>query len=206
MIVRHQRESASNRGFRQLARYIRGRETEPRATWFLSANLPGVSGRDDLGSPASSSTRSRPRTPALGASARITSSSHFTPTIGDSSERSFSRLWKGSWILWGSPSTSTSPCATRYRSRAHPRRDQQDPSRDLSDSLARLGPPEAIHRGPGPRAGARPDTPSVEDARPREGPAASCRLRSPPWNRQLRALGPGKASACSAHNRVTKLG
>ncbi|MGB5311391.1 MAG: TraI/MobA(P) family conjugative relaxase, partial [Polyangiales bacterium] len=48
MIVRHQRESASNRGFRQLARYIRGRETEPRATWFLSANLPGVSGRDDL--------------------------------------------------------------------------------------------------------------------------------------------------------------
>jgi hypothetical protein len=38
----------SNRGFRQLARYIRGREAEPRATWFLSANLPGVTGRDDL--------------------------------------------------------------------------------------------------------------------------------------------------------------
>ena len=48
MIVRHQRESVSNRGFRQLARYIRGREAEPRATWFLSANLPGVTGRDDL--------------------------------------------------------------------------------------------------------------------------------------------------------------
>ncbi len=38
----------SNRGFRHLARYIRGREAEPRATWFLSANLPGVTGRDDL--------------------------------------------------------------------------------------------------------------------------------------------------------------
>ncbi len=48
MIVRHQRESASNRGFRHLARYIRGREAEPRATWFLSANLPGVTGREDL--------------------------------------------------------------------------------------------------------------------------------------------------------------
>jgi hypothetical protein len=48
VIVRHQRESASNRGFRHLARYIRGREAEPRATWFLSANLPGVTGRDDL--------------------------------------------------------------------------------------------------------------------------------------------------------------
>jgi hypothetical protein len=40
--------------------------------------------------PASSSTRSRPRTPAPGPSARITSSSHFTPTIGGSSEGSFS--------------------------------------------------------------------------------------------------------------------
>jgi hypothetical protein len=48
VIVRHQRESASKRGFPQLARYIRGREAEPRATWFLSGNLPGVTGRDDL--------------------------------------------------------------------------------------------------------------------------------------------------------------
>ncbi|NNK41522.1 MAG: relaxase/mobilization nuclease domain-containing protein [Myxococcales bacterium] len=48
MIVRHQRESASNRGFRHLARYIQGRDTKPRATWFLAANLPGVAGRDDL--------------------------------------------------------------------------------------------------------------------------------------------------------------
>jgi len=48
VIVRHQRESASNRGFRHLARYIRGREAEPRATWFHAANLPGVSGKDDL--------------------------------------------------------------------------------------------------------------------------------------------------------------
>ncbi|MGB5812085.1 MAG: TraI/MobA(P) family conjugative relaxase [Polyangiales bacterium] len=48
MIVRHQRESVSNRGFRHLARYIQGRDTKPRATWFLSANLPGVAGRDDL--------------------------------------------------------------------------------------------------------------------------------------------------------------
>ena len=48
MIVRHQRESASNGGFRHLARYIRGREAEPRATWFHAANLPGVSGKDEL--------------------------------------------------------------------------------------------------------------------------------------------------------------
>ena len=48
MIVRHQRASASNRGFRQLARYIRGRSDKPRATWFLAANLPGVTGTRDL--------------------------------------------------------------------------------------------------------------------------------------------------------------
>jgi len=48
VIVRHQRESASNKGFRQLARYIRGRDTKRRATWFLAANLPGVTGADDL--------------------------------------------------------------------------------------------------------------------------------------------------------------
>ncbi len=48
MIVRHQRESATNRGFRRLARYIRGRDTKPRATWFHAANLPGVGGKDDL--------------------------------------------------------------------------------------------------------------------------------------------------------------
>jgi hypothetical protein len=48
VIVRHQRESASNQGFRQLARYIRGRNAQPRATWFHAANLPGVSGKDDL--------------------------------------------------------------------------------------------------------------------------------------------------------------
>ncbi len=48
MIVRHQRASASNRGFRQLARYIQGRSDKPRATWFLAANLPGVTGPRDL--------------------------------------------------------------------------------------------------------------------------------------------------------------
>ncbi len=48
MIVRHQRASSSDRGFRQLARYIRGRSAEPRATWFLAANLPGVTTSDDL--------------------------------------------------------------------------------------------------------------------------------------------------------------
>jgi len=48
VIVRHQRESASNQGFRQLARYIRGRDAKPRATWLLAANLPGVTGTDDL--------------------------------------------------------------------------------------------------------------------------------------------------------------
>ena len=48
MIVRHQRECSSNRGFRSLARYIQGRGAKPRATWFHAANLPDVSGRDNL--------------------------------------------------------------------------------------------------------------------------------------------------------------
>jgi hypothetical protein len=48
VIVRHQRESTSNQGFRYLARYNRGRDTKPRATWFLAAKLPSVSGADDL--------------------------------------------------------------------------------------------------------------------------------------------------------------
>ena len=48
MIVRHQRASRSNNGFRQLARYIRGRSAKPRATWFLAANLPGVTRAKDL--------------------------------------------------------------------------------------------------------------------------------------------------------------
>ena len=48
MIVRHQRPSTSGHGFRQLARYIRGRSTDPRATWFLGANLPGVSTAHDV--------------------------------------------------------------------------------------------------------------------------------------------------------------
>jgi len=48
VIVRHQRESASNKGFRHLARYIQGRDTKPRATWFHAANLPGVNGKHDL--------------------------------------------------------------------------------------------------------------------------------------------------------------
>jgi len=48
LIVRHQRASASNKGFRHLALYIRGRSDKPRATWFLAANLPGVTGPRDL--------------------------------------------------------------------------------------------------------------------------------------------------------------
>ncbi|MGB5349646.1 MAG: TraI/MobA(P) family conjugative relaxase [Polyangiales bacterium] len=48
MIVRHQRASASNKGFRHLAHYIQGRSDKPRATWFLAANLPGVTGPADL--------------------------------------------------------------------------------------------------------------------------------------------------------------
>jgi hypothetical protein len=48
VIVRHQRASASNKGFRQLARYIRGRSDKPRATWFLAVNLPGVTGTRNL--------------------------------------------------------------------------------------------------------------------------------------------------------------
>jgi len=48
VIVRHQRPSTSGNGFRQLARYIRGRSTDPRASWFLGANLPGVSTANDV--------------------------------------------------------------------------------------------------------------------------------------------------------------
>ena len=48
MIIRHQRASSSDRGFRQLARYIRGRSSKPRTTWFLAANLSGVTTSDDL--------------------------------------------------------------------------------------------------------------------------------------------------------------
>jgi len=48
VIVRHQRASSSHRGFRQLARYIRGRSAKPRTTWFLAANLPGVTTTNDL--------------------------------------------------------------------------------------------------------------------------------------------------------------
>jgi hypothetical protein len=48
VIVRHQRVSASNKGFRHLAHYVRGRSDKPRATWFLAANLPGVIGPADL--------------------------------------------------------------------------------------------------------------------------------------------------------------
>jgi hypothetical protein len=48
VIVRHQRPSASGKGFRQLVRYIRGRSTDPRATWFLGANLPGVTTAHDV--------------------------------------------------------------------------------------------------------------------------------------------------------------
>jgi hypothetical protein len=48
VIVRHQRASARNNGFRQLARYIPGRRAQPRATWFVAANLPGVTRSEDL--------------------------------------------------------------------------------------------------------------------------------------------------------------
>jgi hypothetical protein len=48
VIIRHQRASSSDRGFRQLAHYVRGRAAKPRATWFLAANLPGVTRPDDL--------------------------------------------------------------------------------------------------------------------------------------------------------------
>ena len=48
MIIKHQRASASSKGFRQLARYIRGRSERPRATWFHAQNLPGVSTPEDL--------------------------------------------------------------------------------------------------------------------------------------------------------------
>jgi hypothetical protein len=48
VIVRHQRPSTSGKGFRQLAHYIRGRSTDPRATWFLAGNLPGVTTAKDV--------------------------------------------------------------------------------------------------------------------------------------------------------------
>jgi hypothetical protein len=48
VIVRHQRSSGSRTGFRQLARYIRGQSHAPRATWFLAANLAGVTTAHDV--------------------------------------------------------------------------------------------------------------------------------------------------------------
>jgi hypothetical protein len=48
VIVRHQRPSKSGKGFRQLARYIRGRRDDLRTTWFLAANLPGVATAHDV--------------------------------------------------------------------------------------------------------------------------------------------------------------
>jgi len=48
VIIRHQRASSSDKGFRHLARYIRGRSAQPRTTWFLAANLPGVTTTNDL--------------------------------------------------------------------------------------------------------------------------------------------------------------
>jgi hypothetical protein len=48
VIIRHQRASSSGKDFRQLARYIRGRSAQPRTTWFLAANLPGVTTTDNL--------------------------------------------------------------------------------------------------------------------------------------------------------------
>jgi len=48
VIIRHQRASSSDKGFRQLAHYIRGRSAKPRTTWFLAANLPGVTSTDNL--------------------------------------------------------------------------------------------------------------------------------------------------------------
>jgi hypothetical protein len=48
VIIRHQRTSSGDKGFRQLVRYIRGRSAKPRTTWFLAANLPGVTTTDDL--------------------------------------------------------------------------------------------------------------------------------------------------------------
>jgi len=48
VIIKSQRASSSSKGFRQLARYIRGRSERPRATWFHAGNLPGVTTPDDL--------------------------------------------------------------------------------------------------------------------------------------------------------------
>jgi hypothetical protein len=48
VIVRHQRPSKSGKGFRQLARYIRGRGHDLRTSWFLAANLPGVNSAHDV--------------------------------------------------------------------------------------------------------------------------------------------------------------
>jgi hypothetical protein len=48
VIIRHQRASSGDKGFAQLARYIRGRSAKPRTTWFLATSLPGVTTTDDL--------------------------------------------------------------------------------------------------------------------------------------------------------------
>ena len=207
MIVRHQRESASNRGFRQLARYIQGRGAKPRTTWFHSANLPGVSGRDDLELACALVEAVQAQNTRAGSKRTY----HLVISLHPDDRRLEAR---------GAPTgcgqacgysgvfrASVRRCASqRYGSRAHPRCHQQDSPRDLSHSLARVGPPEALHRGPGPREGARPDTASVEDARPRKDSRASHRLRSPPRHPQLRALGPRKSPARDTGGRATKVG
>jgi hypothetical protein len=108
VIVRHQRESASNKGFRHLARYIQGRGAKPRATWFHAANLPGVGGKDDL----ELACKLVDAVQAQNTRAGSTRTYHLVillhPTIGASNEGSSNRLWIRSWILWGFPSTNTS--------------------------------------------------------------------------------------------------
>ena len=106
MIVRRQRASASNKGFRQLARYIRGRSDKPRATWFLAANVPGVTGPDDLelacqlveAVHAQNTRAGRNRT------YHLVISLHPEASMGPSS----GVLWKTWRRLWGFPVTITS--------------------------------------------------------------------------------------------------
>ncbi len=90
----------------------------------------------------------------------------------------------------------------RARACGHP----QDPPGDLPHSLASLGSPEALHRGPCARTRARTHAASVQGARSRESPAEGGGPRSSPRDRQLCSLGPKAARSRTSSRAAAELG
>ncbi len=208
VIVRHQRASASNKGFRQLARYIRGRSDKPRATWFLAANLPGVTG---------------PRRPRARLHARRRRATRRTPAPG--SKRTYhlvislhpdDRRLDGKELrqVVENLVETLGFSEHQYIAVRHNDTDHEHihvAINKIHPETFRIHSPAWDHQKlfTGARALERELglTPLRSRTREREKvPQTGGGLRSPPWNRQLRALGPGKASACSSRDRVAKLG